>query len=82
MFRAMGKSARGGVRTWIGNDLVGWEKELPQRDPVVDFGFEAPCLQGRNNLLGNAVFGIGAAAVVRDVAYVQLTQMRVELIFR
>jgi hypothetical protein len=62
----------GGVATWIGNDLVDWEEEFPQRDPIVDLGFEAPSLQGRDDLLGNTVLGIRAAAVKRHTAHFQL----------
>ena len=68
--------------TWIRDNLIGWEEELPQREPVVDLGFEAPSLQGRDDLLGDAVFGVSAAAVKRDAADVQLAQMRVQIVFR
>ncbi len=68
--------------TWVRDNLISREEKLPQREPVVNLGLEAPSLQGRDDLLGNAVFGICAAAVKRHTADVQLTQMRVQLVFR
>lgn len=70
----------GGGLTRIGNRPVLREQKPPQGRPVVDLEPQGSGLQRDDNLLRDAVLGVGPALVKGDVTHIGLPEMVVEVV--
>jgi len=66
--------------TRIGNRPVLREQQTPQGRPVVNLEPQGSGFQRHNNLLRDAVLGIGPALIKGDVAYIGSPEMVVEVV--